>query len=113
MAVTSVAEVLRAARIDPLDARVLLQAVLGVSPAYLAAHPEHAVASDQRDRYLALVARRAAGEPVAYLTGEREFFSLNFRVPDPVIMESFDAPQDSVGITVDGNITHPQRAFSE
>lgn len=86
MAATSVAEILRAARIDPLDARVLLQAVLGVSPAYLAAHPEHVVASDQRDRYLALVTRRAAGEPVAYLTGEREFFSLNFRVTPAVLI---------------------------
>lgn len=86
MAATSVAGILRTADIDPLDARVLLQAVLGVTHAYLAAHPEHILADDQRDRYLALVARRAAGEPVAYLTGEREFFSLSFRVTPAVLI---------------------------
>jgi len=83
---TSVAEILRTARIDPLDARVLLQAVLGVTHAFLATHPEHIVADDQRDRYLALLARRAAGEPVAYLTGEREFFSLDFKITPAVLI---------------------------
>src|SRR5574340_32567 len=82
----SVAEILRAARIDPLDARVLLQSVLGVTHAYLVAHPGRAVAGDQLDRYFALAARRAAGEPVAYLTGEREFFSLGFKVTPAVLI---------------------------
>ena len=82
----SVVEILREARVDPLDARVLLQSVLGVSHAFLAAHPGHVVADAQLDRYLALVARRAAGEPVAYLTGEREFFSLDFKVAPAVLI---------------------------
>lgn len=86
MAATTVAEILRAARIDPLDARVLLQAALEVSHAFLAAHPEHVVAGERLARYLALAARRAAGEPVAYLTGEREFFSLEFKVTPAVLI---------------------------
>lgn len=86
MAATSIAEILKTARIDPLDARVLLQSVLGVTHAFLATHPGHAVAGDQLDRYLALVARRAAGEPVAYLTGGREFFSLDFKVTPAVLI---------------------------
>lgn len=86
MPATTVAEILRAARIDPLDARVLLQAALGVSHAYLAAHPDHVVAGERLARYLALAARRAAGEPVAYLTGEREFFSLEFKVTPAVLI---------------------------
>ncbi len=86
MAATTVAEILRTARIDPLDARVLLQSVLGVSHAYLAAHPEHVVAGEPLARYLALAARRAAGEPVAYLTGGREFFSLEFKVTPNVLI---------------------------
>ncbi len=86
MAATSIAEILKTARIDLLDARVLLQAVLGVTHAFLATHPGHAVAGDQLDRYLALVARRAAGEPVAYLTGGREFFSLDFKVTPAVLI---------------------------
>lgn len=86
MAATSIAEILKTARIDPLDARVLLQSVLGVTHAFLATHPGHAVAGDQLDRYLALVAHRAAGEPVAYLTGGREFFSLDFKVTPAVLI---------------------------
>lgn len=86
MAATTVAEILRAARIDPLDARVLLQAALEMSHAFLAAHPEHVVAGERLARYLALAARRAAGEPVAYLTGEREFFSLEFKVTPAVLI---------------------------
>lgn len=86
MAATGIAEILKTARIDPLDARVLLQSVLGVTHAFLATHPGHAVAGDQLDRYLALVARRAAGEPVAYLTGGREFFSLDFKVTPAVLI---------------------------
>ncbi len=86
MAATTVAGILRAARIDPLDARVLLQAALGVSHAYLAAHPEQAVSGEPLARYLALAARRAAGEPVPYLTGAREFFSLEFKVTPAVLI---------------------------
>jgi release factor glutamine methyltransferase len=83
---STIAEILRTARIAPLDARVLLQAALGVSHAHLAAHPEHVVAGEALARYFALAARRAAGEPVAYLTGEREFFSLDFKVTPTVLI---------------------------
>jgi release factor glutamine methyltransferase len=77
---------LRAADIDPLDARVLLRAVLQASDAYIAAHPEQPLSDEQRGRYLASVERRRAGEPVAYLTGEREFYSLAFKVTPDVLI---------------------------
>jgi len=83
---TTVAGILREPGIDDLDARVLLQAALGVSHAYLVAHPDHIVAGEPLARYLALAARRAAGEPVAYLTGEREFYSLEFKVTPAVLI---------------------------
>ncbi len=86
MTPTTVAGILREASIDDLDARVLLQAALGVSHAYLVAHPEHIVAGEPLARYLALAVRRAAGEPVAYLTGGREFFSLDFKVTPAVLI---------------------------
>jgi release factor glutamine methyltransferase len=82
----SVAEMLRIASIDPVDARALLRAALGVSDAYLVAHPGHALTGAQRERYLAWVERRRAGEPVAYLTGEREFYSLAFKVTPAVLI---------------------------
>jgi len=82
----SVAEMLRIPDADPMDARPLLRAALGVSDAYLAAHPGEALTGAQCERYLALIERRRAGEPVAYLTGEREFYSLAFKVTPAVLI---------------------------
>lgn len=79
-------EVLRLAGIDPVDARVLLRAVLAIDQARLAAYPEQTLTDQQRGRFLALVERRRAGEPVAYLTGEREFYSLAFKVTPAVLI---------------------------
>jgi release factor glutamine methyltransferase len=62
------------------EARLLLQQVLGTTAVALAAHPERQPDGIQVDRYLALVARRAAGEPIAYLLGSREFFRREFEV---------------------------------
>jgi release factor glutamine methyltransferase len=83
---TTVGELLRTANIDPVDAHALLRAALGVSEAHLAAHPEQALTCLQRDRYVDWVQRRRAGEPVAYLTGEREFYGLSFRVTPAVLI---------------------------
>lgn len=77
---------LRSAGIDPVDARALMRAALGVSDAHLAAHPEQPLTDQQRTRYLAWLERRRAGEPVAYLTGEREFYSLAFKVTPAVLI---------------------------
>ena len=63
-----------------LDAEVLLAHVLGTSRARLHGWPEDRVAVEQAHRYLQLIARRARGEPVAYLTGVREFWSLTLEV---------------------------------
>lgn len=82
----NVAEMLRLANIDPVDSRALLRAALQVSDTYLVAHPGKALTDRQRARYLAWVERRRAGEPVAYLTGEREFYSLAFTVTPAVLI---------------------------
>ena len=78
----TVAGLLRQAsvRVAPVDADHLLQHVLGRSPAWLLAHADDAVAAGDAARYAALVERRAAGEPVAYLTGSRGFWSLELAV---------------------------------
>jgi release factor glutamine methyltransferase len=82
----TVAEMLRIANIDPLDARALLRSALDVSDAHLVAHPGQSLTEQQRERYLAWIERRRAGEPVAYLIGEREFYSLAFRVTPAVLI---------------------------
>ena len=68
------------ARIDQMDARVLLRHVLQCPAARLVAWPEQKLAAEDWAEYRALVERRAAGEPVAYLTGTREFYGREFLV---------------------------------
>ncbi len=72
--------------IDPVDARALLRHACGVDDAYLIAHANDPLSAEQRATYAALVARRAAGEPVAYIVGAREFFSLEFKVTPAVLI---------------------------
>lgn len=69
-----------------LDAEVLLAALLGRDRSHLRAWPERELPSATAAEFAALVERRAAGEPVAYLTGRREFWSLSLKVtPDTLI----------------------------
>jgi release factor glutamine methyltransferase len=63
-----------------LDAEVLLAHALALPRHYPYAFPERSVGEDDAPRVLALAMRRAAGEPIAYLTGAREFWSLRLRV---------------------------------
>jgi release factor glutamine methyltransferase len=61
----------------PRDAEVLLAHVTGASRTALLAYPERALSEAQRATLRELVRRRAAGEPVAYLIGRREFMGLD------------------------------------
>ncbi len=63
-----------------LDAEVLLAHVLGKPRSHLFAWPEKTLAEEESARFATLIARRASGEPVAYLTGRREFWSLELEV---------------------------------
>ena len=67
-------------RLDPGEAEALLAHALGRTPAWLYAHGDAALDADTVQRFGALVARREAGEPVAYLTGERGFWRFGLRV---------------------------------
>lgn len=82
----TIARALDSARLDPIDVRALLRHVLGVSDAYLIAHSRLALSEAQSELFAALVARRDAGEPVAYIVGAREFFSLEFKVTPAVLI---------------------------
>jgi release factor glutamine methyltransferase len=63
-----------------LDAEVLLAHVLGKSRSYLLAASRDELTSVAHNQFTALITRRLQREPVAYLTGEKEFWSLNFEV---------------------------------
>ena len=71
---------LRAAATDTpeLDAQVLLAYITGAPRATLLAYPERPLTPEQIAAYADLVRRRASREPVAYLTGHREFMGLDF-----------------------------------
>lgn len=69
-----------------LDAEVLLAFALKKPKEYLYAHPETVLTARQDEIYRKLIARRAKHEPVAYLTGHREFFGLDFVVNQNVLI---------------------------
>jgi release factor glutamine methyltransferase len=69
-----------------LDAQILLAHVVGISRPTLLAFPERALALEQANSYAALIGRRAANEPVAYLTGHREFMGLDLLVDSRVLI---------------------------
>jgi release factor glutamine methyltransferase len=69
-----------------LDVQLLLAHVLGKTRTWLYAWPEAAVAEADLQRFDALVAARAAGTPIAYLVGTREFWSLALQVSTAVLI---------------------------
>ncbi len=75
-------EMLRAAGVDAprRDARLLMQHALGLTPEALLAEDRLPLGEEEARRLTALVRRRVAREPIAYLTGRREFWSLDFAV---------------------------------
>lgn len=68
------------------EAALLLCRALGVSDAWLIAHAEDAVDPARAAVFHELVARRAGGEPIAYLTGVRGFHALELRVTPDVLI---------------------------
>ena len=81
--------VARAQAILPLDAlenRMLLCHALGLTRVGLITQSERLLTQEEADALAALVARRQGGEPMAYIVGKREFFGLDFRVTDAVLI---------------------------
>jgi release factor glutamine methyltransferase len=70
----------------PLEAQVLLAHVLKCDRAWLAAHAGDALSHEAADAFFALARRRREGEPVAYLTGVREFWGLSLAVSPAVLI---------------------------
>ncbi|MEE8365422.1 MAG: peptide chain release factor N(5)-glutamine methyltransferase [Gammaproteobacteria bacterium] len=81
-----------------LDAQLLLAHCIDKPRSYLYSWPEQAIPDDAWQHYQALIDKRIEPTPVAYLLGQREFFSLNFKttkvalVPRPeteILVETF------------------------
>jgi release factor glutamine methyltransferase len=69
-----------------LAAELLLLHVAGQNRTWLYAHPEETLPDENLERFLALIGRRAAGEPTQYLTGKQEFWGLEFEVTPAVLI---------------------------
>lgn len=69
-----------------LDAEVLLGHVLDLERIQLYVQHDRPLTPKELEAYRAAVARRAKREPVAYITGEREFYSLAFKVDRRVLV---------------------------
>jgi release factor glutamine methyltransferase len=71
---------------DTLAAELLLMHALGRDRTWLYTNSEHALDAATAQKYFALIARRASGEPTQYLTGKQEFWALEFEVTPAVLI---------------------------
>jgi release factor glutamine methyltransferase len=69
-----------------LSAELLLLHVATRDRTWLYSHPEENLPQEITDRFFALIARRAAGEPTQYLAGKQEFWGLEFEVTPDVLI---------------------------
>ena len=83
---TTVSAALAMSGLVPFEAKLLLAHVMDRDRAWLAAHGDAQLKREQALAYDALARRRRNGEPVAYLTGRREFFGLELEVTSDVLI---------------------------
>ncbi len=84
-----------------LEASVLAAHALGVSRAWLVAHGRDVLSPAQRSRIDACLGRRLRGEPVAYITGQCEFYGLQLRITPAVLV-----PRPETETLVDAALEH-------
>jgi len=82
----TVAQALAQCGLVPSDARAILAHAVGKNRAWLAAHPEERLTRSQAESFFAFAKRRRGGEPIAYLTGTREFWGLSLAVTAAVLI---------------------------
>ncbi|WBS03182.1 peptide chain release factor N(5)-glutamine methyltransferase [Pseudoduganella sp. SL102] len=83
---TTLAALQRAPLLDPVDQRILLCHALGITRTALITQSDRALTDAEAAGVSALLQRRLAGEPVAYIVGRREFYGLDFTVGPGVLI---------------------------
>lgn len=84
-----------------LEAALLLCHLLGVTRSHLFAWPDKSLTQQQQANYEHLIQRRLAGEPIAYITGEREFWSLRLQVNEQTLI-----PRPETELLVERALAH-------
>jgi len=79
-------EVLRSMPLAPLEIRILLGYALQLTRTQLITQSERIITPAEAQRLSALFQRRIAGEPIAYIIGQREFYGLMFQVTPDVLI---------------------------
>jgi release factor glutamine methyltransferase len=69
-----------------MNAELLLRFTLDVDRAYLYAHPERELTTEEQSRYQEALAQRSKGVPAQYITGHQEFWGLDFVVTPAVLI---------------------------
>ncbi len=82
----SLASMLRASGLPLLEARILAAHALGVARVWISAHEKDEPDAQGLRDIEALYRRRRAGEPIAYLTGERDFYGLSLAITPAVLI---------------------------
>ena len=82
----TIGSLLRESGLPRAEAELLLRSLLGRERVYLIAHAEAAIDSRQARTAQDWFARRRAGEPIAYITGRREFYGVALRVTPDVLI---------------------------
>lgn len=94
-----------------LDAEVLLAAVLDKTRTYLYTWPQYRLTPSQQALYCQWMQRRARGEPVAYITGYREFWSLPLEVNSSTLIPRPDTEllvERALAILAEVELTEPR-----
>ncbi|MFA6285394.1 MAG: peptide chain release factor N(5)-glutamine methyltransferase [Parcubacteria group bacterium] len=86
-------------KLSPLDAGILLSLAGNFSKEFILAHPEKKLSVVQIKKMDSFCARRASGEPIAYIAGKKEFFGLEFLVNKNVLI-----PRPETELLVEGAI---------
>jgi release factor glutamine methyltransferase len=83
-----------------LEAELLAAFLLGRDRGWLYAHDDEPIGAGTRARFEALLERRLAGQPIAYILGQREFYGRSFLVDDSVLI-----PRPETELLIDTALT--------
>ena len=98
---TIISQIIASSLIDKHECRLLIAHYLQLTQAQLVTAQNKNVSEEQYAQIQWLIQKRAAGEPIAYLLGEREFYSLSFKVTPAVLI-----PRPDTELLVDLILQH-------